>query len=167
MSNKPHIVVPVESGYAERCVHYAGKLKPGPDGKLHRVDRCDAGIEYETVETLVEHTFSRGASGRRLQAGRARPCFKYESVLTKGCPACQFPSEEEIASREAKDKANLEAIMKARTAIIALTRDAVGVAGVVDCPVCGTVNGLRFRRAACNGHIHATCSTEGCVAWME
>jgi len=38
--------------------------------------------------------------------------------------------------------------------------------GNMKCPVCETGN-LRYSRAAYNGHIHATCSTEGCVSWME
>lgn len=33
------------------------------------------------------------------------------------------------------------------------------------CPVCdGT---LHFRVAACNGHVHAQCDTDGCLTWME
>lgn len=38
--------------------------------------------------------------------------------------------------------------------------------GVIPCPICksGKVN---YSRAAYNGHVHARCSTAGCVAWME
>jgi len=38
--------------------------------------------------------------------------------------------------------------------------------GSMACPVCKTGN-LRYSRAAYNGHVHAACSTEGCVRWME
>jgi hypothetical protein len=38
--------------------------------------------------------------------------------------------------------------------------------GAVTCPVCKSGT-LRFSRAGSNGHIHAACSTKGCVAWME
>jgi hypothetical protein len=39
-------------------------------------------------------------------------------------------------------------------------------AGEMPCPVCG--NGkLRYSRAGYNGHVHARCSNDGCVAWME
>lgn len=41
-----------------------------------------------------------------------------------------------------------------------------GVQGAMDCPVCKKGQ-LRYTRAACNGHIHARCSTEDCVRWME
>lgn len=39
--------------------------------------------------------------------------------------------------------------------------------GKIDCPVCGGKETLAFRRAGYNGHIHAQCSTDGCVSWME
>jgi hypothetical protein len=42
-----------------------------------------------------------------------------------------------------------------------------GGSGVIDCPVCGGKETLKFSRASYNGHIHARCTTENCVAWME
>jgi hypothetical protein len=39
--------------------------------------------------------------------------------------------------------------------------------GTIDCPACNGVKTLRFSRAGYNGHIHAGCTTEGCVRWME
>lgn len=39
-------------------------------------------------------------------------------------------------------------------------------AGEMDCPVCKTGR-LRYSRAAYNGHVHAACSTDNCVRWME
>ena len=38
--------------------------------------------------------------------------------------------------------------------------------GAIDCPVC-KVGELSYRIAAYNGHIHAACSTPGCVRWLE
>jgi hypothetical protein len=38
--------------------------------------------------------------------------------------------------------------------------------GVIDCPVCKTGK-LRYSRAGYNGHVHAGCTTDGCVGWME
>lgn len=38
-------------------------------------------------------------------------------------------------------------------------------AGKMKCPLCA--GELRYSRAGYNGHIHAACSTEGCVRWME
>ena len=39
-------------------------------------------------------------------------------------------------------------------------------AGQMDYPVCKTGK-LRYSRAAYNGHVHAGCTTKGCVSWME
>lgn len=41
-----------------------------------------------------------------------------------------------------------------------------GGSGELACPVCKTGK-LRYRVAASNGHMHARCSTQDCVSWME
>lgn len=38
--------------------------------------------------------------------------------------------------------------------------------GKMECPVCRTGE-LKYSRSNYNGHVHAKCSTVGCVAWME
>jgi len=39
-------------------------------------------------------------------------------------------------------------------------------AGVMPCPVCKTGT-LRYSRSSYNGHVHAACTNESCVRWME
>jgi len=39
-------------------------------------------------------------------------------------------------------------------------------AGKLACPVCKTGE-LRYTRSSYNGHVHAACTTKGCVSWME
>jgi len=39
-------------------------------------------------------------------------------------------------------------------------------AGIMNCPICNTGK-LKYSRSNYNGHVHARCSTDGCVAWME
>lgn len=39
-------------------------------------------------------------------------------------------------------------------------------AGEMDCPICKTGK-LRYSRSSYNGHVHAACSSDGCVRWME
>ncbi|MBW7895159.1 MAG: hypothetical protein H3C27_08595 [Opitutaceae bacterium] len=39
-------------------------------------------------------------------------------------------------------------------------------AGEMVCPICETGR-LRYSRSSYNGHVHADCSTVGCVQWME
>lgn len=67
---------------------------------------------------------------------------------------------------ETKTMNDFADILLARASIIQHIQDKKGVHGVIDCPVCKKGK-LRFTRAACNGHIHASCSTEDCVRWME
>jgi hypothetical protein len=45
-------------------------------------------------------------------------------------------------------------------------RGMAGAAGNIPCPVCNAGR-LHFTRAGYNGHVHAHCTTGGCVAWME
>ena len=42
----------------------------------------------------------------------------------------------------------------------------VSGAGEIVCPVCES-GALRYSRASYNCHVHAACSHEGCVRWME
>ena len=61
---------------------------------------------------------------------------------------------------------SFQQLMKARKAITDKEQGKRGVAGKIICPVCGTGE-LRYSIAKCNGHIHAACTTEDCVRWME
>lgn len=40
-----------------------------------------------------------------------------------------------------------------------------GRAGMI-CPIC-TTGALNYTVASYNGHMHAMCTSEGCVRWME
>lgn len=119
---------------------------------------CEAGVEYEQFK------------GR---PHREWPCFlKVGQVPCSGCDKQQFPTAEELAKQEEEDRQRLENIGKARKAIVAhlggpWKRGTPGAGGQIDCPVCGNREALRFSRAGYNGHIHAACSTPGCVSWME
>ena len=66
---------------------------------------------------------------------------------------------------EAEWRRSIERIGKARSAIIKHCQNQRGVAGKLKCPVCETGT-LQYSRAS-NGHVHAGCSTKGCVNWME
>lgn len=66
----------------------------------------------------------------------------------------------------------IEKVMKARNAIVAACggpwkKGLPAATGLIDCPVCGKFASLAYRRAAVNGHIHASCKTPECVSWME
>lgn len=57
-------------------------------------------------------------------------------------------------------------IMKARAAIVKHAEGKRGVSGQIDCPICKTGK-LQYIIAGNNGHIHARCTTDKCVDWME
>ena len=54
---------------------------------------------------------------------------------------------------------------KARRAIIAYVKNQVSVGGWLGCPICRKAK--LFFRIEYNGHVHAVCKTDGCVAWRE
>ena len=93
--------------------------------------------------------------------------------LSRGgsCEKCEFPTAAEIEAEEREWKERLEKSGTARKAIVERLggpwkRGMPGASGSIPCPIC-TTGTLRFSRAGLNGHIHAGCTTEDCVAWME
>lgn len=101
-----------------------------------------------------------------------RPCFERGGVAPPGCSLAEFPNAEEKAAKQEEMNKRLLGIGTARQAIVKhlggpWKRGNAGGSGTIDCPVCGTEKSLRFSRSGYNGHIHASCKTEGCVRWME
>ena len=129
------------------CRHYEGprSVEGAAGWKVERPTRCAAGIEYSTLNDTP------------LQ----RPCLNRGVGCSKGAPY----TAEEIAANEARIRASLNRIGKAREAILKATGNRRGVSGSVTCPTCGGV--LRYSVAKCNGHIHAACSGDCHVSWME
>lgn len=66
----------------------------------------------------------------------------------------------------------MDRVLAARAAIVThlggpWKRGMKSAQGAIDCPTCGGVGTLKFSRAGHNGHVHAACTTAGCVNWME
>ncbi len=100
------------------------------------------------------------------------PCFMRGGEICGGCDKQEFPTPEEIAAEDAEDAKLFERMGKARQAIVTSLggpwkRGKAGSSGTITCPVCNGDNSLRFTRSGYNGHIHAACTTAGCVSWME
>lgn len=171
------------------CVHYAGFAKPNRG--LEKVTHCKAGVEYASVAKPASWRHDDDSPHTAFK--EAHPCFQDQAALTDGCAKCRYPSPEEIAKRDAEISQMLSGVATARSAIIAdLKRrheagdstvkmnksvDAecfdghgptnyVSGTGKIDCPVCKTGK-LGYSRAGYNGHVHAGCTTENCVRWME
>ncbi len=134
---------------AKFCNHYRA---------MSEHDTCEAGVEYEKFKGMP---FNQ------------RPCFRERGEATRcGCDLVQFPTAEEIAEADAWMAQRMLNVGKARQAIVEhlggpWKKGTPGAGGCIDCPACGNAECLRFSRAGYNGHIHASCKTEGCVSWME
>ena len=119
---------------------------------------CEAGCSYDDFKGMG---FDK------------QPCFMKNGIKRPGCDKAEFPTPEEIAAEDAEIHRSMENISKARQAIVAhlggpwVRNHTPGATGVIDCPVCGAKQSLRFTRAGYNGHIHAGCTTKECVGWME
>jgi hypothetical protein len=120
-------------------------------------DTCKAGVEYDSLKGIDFNS---------------RPCFKRNGKNAPcGCVLAAFPTDAEIKAQDEEFAAHFAQTMVARALIV---EDCGGdwkkgmrsASGEIDCPVCEKGK-LRYSRAGYNGHIHASCTTEGCVSWME
>lgn len=125
------------------CVHFTGVQNPA----------CAAGVNYDAA---------RGTG--------KLPCLReYADGAT--CDKAQFPTREEAVAEFAAEEA---AFARHALAHRAAHDDAKvkgfgkghGGADSVPCPIC-TTGRIYYRVASYNGHMHAKCETDGCVAWME
>lgn len=170
MSNETsRIARSVAQKRAKRCRHFNGVQN----------EKCEAGVCYKTLE----------GSG-------ILPCLPWHCDTSKPVATCDnfaTYSTAEIADQEREIEKAIEAVGIARKAITdeLARRHSVGDktvvakqhhdedfhgtgyrsayvagAGTITCPVC-TTGTLKYSRAACNGHVHAACTTIGCVRWME
>jgi hypothetical protein len=128
-----------------RCKHYSGDVCLG--------GRCAAGVEVR-----------KHVGGSDLDWLIRTPCFVEHAVKAFTCEHFALPTAEELEAERQESQRSIERIGKARAAIIgsgAKPRSA----GSLECPVCGA--GTLQWSMASNGHVHARCSTAGCVIWME
>lgn len=131
------------------CIHYRAMSEHAT---------CSKGVEYESL---------RGVEYNK------RPCFRRpdDTGPRTGCDLMEFPTPEQIAEFEAEMTARFERTVQAREAIVEACggpwkRGMPGHAGTIKCPCCEDGK-LSFSRSGYNGHVHAKCSTDDCVAWME
>lgn len=109
-------------------------------------DKCAIGIEYDSV---------RDESMRPFRW----PC------LDEPCATTCARKEPITAKEETEDRERLAVMLKK----IGIAYEAIVASGIrsgsIPCPACGS-GSLHFSTAS-NGHIHAGCTSEGCVRWME
>jgi ribosomal protein S27E len=131
--------------YMCRCIHFNGISN----------ETCKAGVNYDGL--------------RGTQVG-ALPCWS-DTETPLVCDKRLLPTREQAEAHENEVAERQAATMKALRA----THDDAKAKGLekgnggrssVKCPTCG--NGeIHYSVASYNGHIHASCSTQGCVSWME
>jgi len=161
---KPTIIEPIRgnSNWGNWCKHYSGLFD-----RMEKKTHCDAGVEFESVRTPVDFILKRQRGDTYpYPHTEAWPCFLGQNKLAKPCPKCEFPTDEEIKAHDAENTAYCNRMLSARIAIVSATGGKHGVAGSIACPVCKT-GMLKYSVSGYNGHIHAACSTDGCVRWME
>ena len=130
------------------CKHYRG---------MSDKDSCEAGVQFKSLPNYGTKAFHPSC-----------PCFG----PLGGCDKAEYPTAEALAAQKAEDEKRFQAIGKARAAIVESLggpwkRGTPTTYGVIDCPACGGQKTLKFSRSGYNGHIHASCSTDECVRWME
>lgn len=136
------------------CKHYNGRdLFNGSAG-----GKCRAGVD-------PIYSF---CGGERSGWVKKVPCLRTNETEAV-CPAAEYPTQEEAQKRAVEMKAAMDraiaVIAKVRPAIVAEHKATGAWSGKLDCPQCSKP--LRWSVARVNGHIHARCETEECVAWME
>lgn len=134
-------------GETEFCNHYRAMSE-------HKT--CSKGVAYEDFKGLK---FDE------------RPCFEKRGVAPTGCEFAEFPTPEEREKRRQEIMQRFARIGTARAAIVAnlggpWKRGMESASGSIPCPVCESGT-LSFSRSGYNGHIHAGCTSPGCVRWME
>lgn len=130
------------------CNHYSG---------MHQKQECEAGVRFDTLPNHGTREFMDSC-----------PCFG----PCGGCEKAEYPTPEQLEENRKALEKRFEATGKARAAIVESLggpwkRGTPRANGEIDCPVCEGKKTLRFSRAGYNGHIHAACTTEDCVRWME
>lgn len=153
-------LVPSPGDDSTTCKHYSGHA---------RSEQCRAGIAYADVKTAGEVQYRyKNKHGQAVGSVYTRmysiPCFSHEGA--KECPKREFYTDEEIAEFDRQTALLFEKTDVARKAILEHAGGKKGVKGKLPCPVCkkGT---LMYSIAGSNGHVHAQCTVDSCVSWME
>jgi len=132
----------------QRCVHFTGIQH----------DECKASVSYH------------GQFGNGVGCFANIPCVSFDEKTSRYCPKRQYPSREDAERELAEVDEYLAQCSKAYKAVKEDAKSKFpphqGGASSIECPICRT-GMLQYSVASINGHIHARCSTHGCVSWTE
>lgn len=144
------------------CKHYDGINHTDPE------KRCRAGVLMSSVTVDRPYRYRyEGDRGTPYTSGHSYPCFTdSDPHAACSCEKREFRTQKENDERYAEMMTHLNGVMEVRVAILADAKERQIDSGEVFCPVCATGK-VRYSIAESNGHVHARCSTDGCVGWME
>ena len=145
------------SGNRRWCRHYKG---------MHGKTACDAGVEFASVR--VDHEpiqYRRRGEGAVYTASRSFPCVAGLNYVDCGCQQREYYTAAEIEEHERDVHDSFDRSEKAVKAIRDFAKGRKGINGEIECPNCK--GKLKFSIASYNGHIHARCSTDDCVSFMQ
>lgn len=114
---------------------------------------CKAGVPYESIVAFPVDTC---------------PCWKQQE--TSICDRAEYRTADEVEARNRWLEERFQNIATVRQAIVQYLggpwkRGDPSSAGIIHCPLCE--GSITFSRSGYNGHIHAFCSRDGCVRWIE
>lgn len=139
---------------ADKCIHFNGISNK----------KCKAGFSYDEVDAKLKLPYRSGLPCIKPHDGDLK---RLDGKAQCHCPKLQFYTEQEVQSQLDDYKAHMEKMELALKVIAPIRKEQKGKnwLGVIKCPVCE--GKLHVSHAACNGHVHARCETQDCVAWME
>jgi hypothetical protein len=157
---------------AGTCKHYDGNVGTPNRDKLAK---CKVGVIYLEVarplndEDRAWHNENYPRSDPTWTGIYKRlPCHA-ENGLQANCSQYCEPAAEELAEQDkliSKMFTDMMTVRKQITDYIKENKLPRGCSGKLPCPICETGEVL-WSRASYNSHIHAQCTTVGCVQWME
>jgi len=112
---------------------------------------CKAGVNYKI---FTKQDVSLPCLDRRNDEPEQAVCDKRQLYTRQECE--QYMDDLDAA---------FERTIIARKAIVAHIEATKQQGGTIPCPICKSGSLAYIRHS--NGHIHAQCNTDSCVAWME
>jgi hypothetical protein len=150
--DRESLIQQLKKSAISKCRHF--------NGTSHK--ECNAGVVYDEVKESP-------SPGKPMRL----PCFIEDMFAGPDLPCASrsIPTEEEALAiaTERCDRAyrNAAAVGKAKDDAHAKGfKRGSGGRGEVPCTACN-LGTIRYSVASVNGHMHAHCTTKGCVSWME
>ena len=138
-------------------VNFKEQPRPEPEGWEEMGNWCKHYTGIHNNVCKKEHKYLD--FGPAFGIANIIPCI-LRNENPKPCPDLELKTKEEIAAEDKEFDDLVTGIFRVRPLIVSQGKRQ----GRVPCPQCGAI--INYTIAA-NGHIHAGCTTDGCIRWME